>query len=144
MNATQGLVKAYRIDDAAGVAQYVAVVHGANDGCCKKPTGGDVAGFLGITLEAQATQNKGVAVQKSGIARVLGHGVITRGDRLAIYGATGDVYSVEALIAAITIAGSAVLFNVIGRAEESAVDTQVLAVWLQPETVITPSGVLDT
>jgi hypothetical protein len=97
-----------------------------------------VAKFLGVTLEAQATQYKGVAVQKSGIARVLGHGVITRGDRVAIYSSAGDVYSVEALIAAITVGGAATLWNVVGRAEESAVDGQVLAVWLVPETVINP------
>jgi hypothetical protein len=138
MNATQGLVKSYRIDDAAGVAQYVAVVQGSSDGTCAKPGGGDVAKFLGVTLEAQASQYKGVAVQKNGIARVLGHGVITRGDRVAIYSSTGDVYSVEALCAAITVGGAATLWNVVGRAEESAVDGQVLAVWLAPETVINP------
>ncbi len=129
----------YTIDDAAGVNQFVAVVQGAADGACKKPTGINVAGFLGFTKTKQATQYKGVSVARLGIARALAKGAITRGDRLNIYSSAGDVQSVEAAIAAVTVAGAAVLFNVIGLAENTtANDGDVVYVFIKPETVITP------
>lgn len=130
---TIGLVKAYKIDDAAGVGQYVAVVHGANDGCCKKPTTANAAGFLGVTLEAQANQNKGVSVCKSGIVRVKANGVITRGDRVAIASAAGDVASVEATI--VHAPGTASVTNVIGVAEVTAADKDIFPMLIQPFVV---------
>jgi hypothetical protein len=130
MNATQGLVKAYRIDDAAGVGQYVAVVCGASDGNCKKPGAANAAGFLGFTLEAQPNQYKGVAVQKSGIARAIANGTITRGDRLGIASSSGDVKSVESVVT--HAPGTASVQNVIGTAEESAASGQTFAVWIAP------------
>jgi len=134
-----GLDVTYTIDDAAGVNQFVAVVQGAGDGTCKKPTGQNAAGFLGLTKTAQAKQNKGVSVARTGIARALAKGAITRGDRLSIYSASGDVYSVEAAIAAINIAVQAVEINVIGTAENSTTsDGDVVYVFIHPQTVITP------
>jgi uncharacterized protein with beta-barrel porin domain len=130
LNQSQGLIKAYKIDDAAGVGQYLAVVCGANDGCVKKPTGANVAGFVGITVEAQANQNKGVAVQKAGIARVKGAGAITRGDRLVINGNTGAVKSAEAVVVAAP--GTASVQNVIGIAETSAADGDIFPMWIAP------------
>lgn len=114
-----GLTRAYKIEDAAGVGQFLCVVQGAADGGCKKPTAANAPGFLGVTIEAQSNQNKGVAVVKEGICRVTAQGTITRGDRLAIGSSVGDVKSVEALITAAP--GSASVQNVIGQAEESAV-----------------------
>lgn len=127
---TIGLVKAYKIDDAAGVGQYVAVVQGANDGCCKKPAAINAAGFLGVTLEAQANQNKGVSVCKSGIVRVKAHGAITRGDRVNIYSSAGDVQSIESTIVAAP--GTATRQNVIGVAEVTAADGDIFPMWIQP------------
>jgi hypothetical protein len=134
MNASNGLVKSYKIDDAAGVGQYVVVVQGANDGCCKKPAAANAKGFVGVTLEAQANQNKGVAVQKTGIARAVANGAITRGDRLQIASNAGDVKSVEASIPAAGIGGAAT-YEVVGRAEVSAANGDVFSFFIQPETV---------
>ena len=57
MGMTQGYVKSYPIDDAAGVLQFVCVVPGASDGSVKKPAAADAA-MLGVTIEAQPNQNK--------------------------------------------------------------------------------------
>ncbi len=126
-------VKTYKIEDAAGVGQYVAVVQGATDGGCKKPTAADVAGFVGVTTEAQANQNKGVSVCKLGIVRVVAGGTITRGDRLAINSAAGDVKSVEAIITAAP--GTASVRNVIGTAEASAVSGDIFPMHIAPYSV---------
>ena len=137
MNATQGLVKAY-ITEAA-VTQYMAVVQGANaDGNCAAPGAANAAGFLGFTLEPVVTANigKGVAVQKSGIARAVANGGITRGDRCVIASSAGDVASAEAAIAGtVTGAGAVVTENVVGRAEETAINGQIFAIWITPESV---------
>jgi len=133
-NASPGLVKAYHIDDAAGVGQYVAVVQGANDGCCKKPTAANAKGFLGVTLEAQPNQNKSVAVQKTGIARATANGAITRGDRLQIASTAGDLKSAESQIPAAGI-GTAATLEILGRAEVTAANGDVFTFFIQPETV---------
>jgi len=135
MNATQTLVKAYRIENAGGVGQYVAVVQGSNaDGNCQIPAAANAPRFLGITLEAQPNQLKGVAVQKEGIARATAHGAIARGDRLSIGSNAGDLASYETLIAA-GLESPATEYNVVGYAEEGAVAGQIFAVWLHPHTV---------
>lgn len=134
-----GLDLTYTIDDAAGVGQFVAVVQGVNDGSCKKPAAENAAGFLGFTKTAQAKQNKGVSVARTGIARGLAKGAITRGDRLRIATNAGDVESCEAAIAAVTVGGAAALFNVIGTAENSTVnDGDIVYVFIERQTVITP------
>jgi len=133
MNQTQGIVKSYKIDDAAGVLQYVVVVAGGSDGNVKKPTAADVAGFMGVTLEAQPNQYKGVAVQKTGIVRVKAGGAITRGDRLAINSTAGDVKSVEAIITAAP--GVASVRNLVGIAETSAASGDIFPMWIQPYSV---------
>jgi hypothetical protein len=135
MNATRGLEKAYYIENAAGVGQYVAVVQGANaEGNCQIPTAANAPRFLGITTETQPNQLKAVAVQKSNIARAIAHGTIARGDRVCIGSNAGDLASYEALIAA-GLETPATEYNVVGYAEESAIAGQVFAVWLQPHTV---------
>lgn len=136
MNATQGLIKAYRVDNAGGVTQYAAVVASSvpTNGNCSLPGALNAPRFLGFTVEAQPNQYKGVAVQKTQIARATANGTIAYGDRLIIATAAGDVKSVEAQIAA-GLQNPAIVYNVVGRAEESAVAGQVFAVWVQPETV---------
>jgi hypothetical protein len=128
----------FTIDDAAGVAQFVAVVQGASDGSCKKPTAANAAGFLGFAKTAQAKQYKGVSVARMGVARAIGNGAIARGDRLNIASNAGDVQSVEAVIAGIT-AGAAALYNVVGTAENSTTTSgDVVYVKIDPATVIVP------
>jgi hypothetical protein len=128
-----GLSRAYKIDDAAGVLIFICVVQGAGDGTCKKPAAANAAGFLGVTLEAQPNQNRGVTVCKEGIVRVVAQGTIARGDRLAIGSAAGDVKSVEALIVAAP--GAASVQNVIGQAEASAVAGDIFQMWIKPFVV---------
>lgn len=130
MNQSQGLIKSYKIEDAAGVGQYLVVVQGAADGGCAKPAAANAAGFLGVTVEAQTNQNKGVAVQKTGIARVKAGGAITRGDRLVINGATGSVKSAEAVVTAAP--GTASVQNVIGVAEVSAASGDIFSMMIAP------------
>lgn len=113
------LTKGYRIEDAAGVTAGTCLVFGANDGGCKKPTGINVAGFLGVAREDQLTQNKGVPVDKEGIVAVKYGGTITRGDRLRIHSNLGDVESCEAAIVAAP--GTAAVFHIVGKAEISGV-----------------------
>ena len=128
MGQTYGLVKAYPIENSTGVAKNVCVVQGAADGNCKLPTAQNAGGFLGVTVEAQANQYKGVAVCRTGIVNVLAGGTITRGDRVAINSVAGDVYSVEAAIDAAP--GTAKNFNIVGRAEVSAVSGDLFPIFI--------------
>ena len=138
MNATQGLVKSYKCD-APITAQYSAVVVGTSGSSpgyanCTLPAGANAKGFLGIALETQSVAGRGVAVQKNAIARAIANGAIAAGDRCIIASAAGDVKSVEALIAA-GLENPATEYYVVGRAEEPAVNGQIFALWLLPETV---------
>jgi hypothetical protein len=125
-----GLVAAYKMEDAAGVGNAIVVVQGATDGGCKKPTAANAAGFLGVTIEAQPNQNKNVAVCKTGIVRVTANGAITRGDRLVIGSAVGDVKSIESVITAAP--GAASVQNVIGQAEVSAAAGDIFPMMINP------------
>lgn len=136
---TLGLVKAYRIENSTGVAKFCCVVQGAADGNCKLPTAQNVAGFVGVTTEAQANQWKGVAVAKSGIFDVIAGGTITRGDRLGINSAAGDVRSIEALIIAAPN-GTAAIYHVVGKAEVSAVAGDQFPMSIQDYEVIQPAS----
>jgi hypothetical protein len=130
---TLGLTKSYPIENVAGVGQYVCVVQGAADHNCKLPTAANAAGFLGVTAEAQPNQYKGVSVCKTQIIRVVANGAITRGDRLVIASAAGDVKSVEALITAAP--GTAAVYNVVGQAEISAVNGDIFPMFITPFVV---------
>jgi hypothetical protein len=133
MNQSQGLVKAYTIDNAGGVTEYSAVVQGAEDGGCKIPTGANVGGFLGLTIEAQPNQNKGVAVQKTGIARARSLAGWTRGDWLGIGDNTGALTTVEATV--IHAPGTASIQYLVGIAETSANAGDIAPVWINPGIV---------
>jgi hypothetical protein len=129
--STYVLDKAYTIDDAAGVGQYLCVVRGAADGGCKKPGGANAAGFCGITQEAQSKQNKGVAVRKLGISRAIASGAITQGDRVNIAGVSGKVQSCEATVT--HAPGTAAVTEVIGVAETTSVnDGDTIYVFITP------------
>jgi hypothetical protein len=133
MGQTIGLVKSYPIENAAGVGKYCCVVQGAADGNCKLPTAQNAPGFLGVTVEAQPNQYKGVPVCRTGIYGMTAGGAITRGDRVAINSAAGDVYSVEALIEAAP--GAPARIHVVGRAEISAVAGDIFPVFIEDYTV---------
>jgi hypothetical protein len=125
--------KTYTIDNAS-VTQFAAVVQGASDGSCALPGAQNATHFLGFTQAKQANQNAGVAVRRLGISAAIGHGAIARGDRVAIYSAAGDVYSVEATVAA--GAGTASVTNVIGRAENTTANNgDVVYVWIEPAEI---------
>ena len=65
---------------------------------------------------------------RTGIVNVLAGGTITRGDRVAINSVAGDVYSVEAAIDAAP--GTAKNFNIVGRAEVSAVSGDLFPIFI--------------
>lgn len=130
MNVSETLVAAYKVEDAAGVAAYLMVVHGATSGSCKKPAAANAAKFVGFTKEAQPTQYGGAAVVKSGIARATAGATIGRGDRLVANGTDGKLKSVEALITAAP--GTAAVFNVVATAEDDAVAGDVFPVMIAP------------
>jgi hypothetical protein len=138
MNASTVLLKAYIIEDAGGADAFLALVHGANAGGCKKPTGANAVRFLGFSAERITASGRAISVAKHGIARATAGGTIARGDRLIIGGVDGKVTSAEALIAAGP--GIAATFNVVGTAEDSAVAGDVFPVWVAPSTVIVPAS----
>jgi hypothetical protein len=128
----------YKIEDVAGVGQYLAVVQGTVAGACKKPVAANAAAFLGFTQEAQANQNKGVAVRKFGISRATAAGAIALGDHVNIAGTTGKVASCEASITAVGAAGP---FHVCGIAESAAAaDGDVIMVAIRPFVVMRPAS----
>ncbi len=125
--------KPFYIDNAGGVGKNVCVVQGAANGTCKLPTAQNAAGFLGVTIESQPNQNRGVGVCRLGVFNMLAGGTIARGDRVGINSAAGDVRSVEALIIASPM-GNAVI-HVVGRAEVAAVSGDLFPVMIQDYTV---------
>ncbi len=131
------LDKSFKIEDAAGVGQFLAVVIGANDGGCKKPAGANASGFVGFTQESQTVQNKAVPVRVQGISRAVAKGSIAYGDRVQIADNTGKVQSCEAAIAAI-LQNPAALVNVVGRAMATAADGDIIPVLIQDYAVVTP------
>jgi hypothetical protein len=119
----------------AALEQFVAVVQGAADGSCKLPAAQNAAQFLGFTQAAQSHVNGSVPVMRLGISAAIGHGTIARGDHVAIYSANGDVYSVEAAVAAGLAAAAAVIYA-IGTAENSVANNgDIVYVWIQPELI---------
>ena len=113
-----GEFRTYKITDAAGVLAGRVVVQGTNAGECKKPSSADEGKAIGITQEAQATQNKGVLVKESGRSRVVAAGVIAVGDAIGIADNTGKVKSVQTDMAAAP--GTAKVVNVLGYARTAA------------------------
>ncbi|KKM05478.1 hypothetical protein LCGC14_1753710 [marine sediment metagenome] len=129
--ASYVLDKTYKIEDAAGVGQYLAVVTGAADGGCKKPAAANEAKFVGFTQEAQANQNKGVTVRVMGISRAVAKSAIANGDWVRIAENTGKIESAQAdVIAAV---GTEKVNHCIGMAEAAAAaDEDIIPVRIQP------------
>lgn len=123
--------------DASLVAlakQFVAVVAGAEDGGVAAPGAQNAAGFMGVAQTIPGAALAPVSVMKIGISQMIGKGTIAFGDAVAIYSASGDVYSVQAALQAGP--GSAKVWNVIGVAESSVtVDGDFVNVFIGADTV---------
>lgn len=131
--------RTYKETDAAGVAVHRAVVRGTNAGECKKPTAANALGCVGITIEAQATQNRSVAVQTHGpgLAEMYGSG--SYGDALNIGDTSGRLASCQTALEDVDV-NPAALVNVVAYAEEAWTQTgDVIAVRIiDPFTKVTP------
>jgi hypothetical protein len=109
-------VESFAVDVA--VTQFAAVVQGAADGSCALPSEQNVEGFVGFTQAAQSTVDDSVAVMTEGVSAAYSGGDITRGHKVAINSAAGDVYDVDAAIEA-GLATPAAVIHVIGEARNS-------------------------
>jgi hypothetical protein len=130
--------RAYKITDAAGVLQFRAVVQDGA-GACKKPAAANAAKCVGVTQEAQATQNRNVLVRESGRTFVTAAGKIDAGDAVAIGDNTGKVVSCETDYAA--AAGVAKLIYCIGFARtDAAADGDICEIEIRPHLVKTAAS----
>ena len=112
-----------KIECASGVAAYLAVVYTSTENGCDLPGGANASGCIGITLEAQATQNKAVAVRRQGLCYATIAGVCSVGDRLVINGTAGKLKAGETT-------GTTIQW-VVARAEQDATDGDVIWVTVQ-------------
>jgi len=131
--ATYVLDKTYKVTEAAGITKWRAVIPGTNDGECKLPTAANQLS-LGITQESQAKQNQNVAARKYGISRAYAKGAITKGDYVEVGDTSGALRKADLS----TVPGSATLHHVLGIAETSAADGEILFVFLSPNPVVMP------
>ena len=124
--------RTYKVTDVGGVAIHRAVVRDTNAGECKKPTAANALKCVGITIEAQANQNKGVAVQTHGpgLAEMYGSG--SHGDALNIGDTSGRLASCQTALEDLA-ENAAYLTNVVAYAE---------AAWTQTGDVI-PVRIVD-
>src|SRR4051794_24264965 len=124
-----------RITDAAGVGIYLAVVQDTAERDVKKPAAANAGKFVGITQEAQATQNKGVRVKTDGPSFATASGVIAVGDYVNIAGSSGKLASCQTSVAA-GLANPASVIYVIGQAiSAAAADGDIFEVEIQPVPV---------
>jgi hypothetical protein len=131
--------RTYKETDAAGVAAHRAVVRGTNDGECKKPAAANAGGFVGITAEAQATQNKGVSVQIDGIALAEMYGTGSYGDAVNIGDTSGRLASCQTELVDTAEAGGAYLTYVVGYAEKAWTQTgDLIPIRICPQVKLTP------
>lgn len=102
----------YKEIDAAGVGANLVVVQGTNEYECKKPTAANEGKILGVTTEAQTTQNRQVRVMHVGVARITASGAIAVGDTVNIAGSSGKIKTAN------EAAGT--LINSVGQALQAA------------------------
>lgn len=114
--ATYVLDKTYKIVNASGVGQYVAVVPTANSGECDLPANASDPSW-GITQEAQATQNENVSVRVYGISRFKAKGVVAPGDPLEIATSAGDLQKAD-----LTASG---IHFIVGYSESKLADGEI-------------------
>jgi len=128
--------RSYKIEDAAGVGKFLAVVQGSAAGAVKKPAAADEGKCVGITQEDQLTQNRSVNVKKSGFTFGVAGAAIAAGDAVGIAGNTGKLKSVQTAMAAAP--GVVAVVNVVGYAETAAaVDGDIFELEIQRFTVKT-------
>jgi hypothetical protein len=133
------MYETFRIQDAAGVSKYRAVVQGTLAGDIAKPAGAHVAKFVGITQEDQATQWKGVRVKTCGRTFAVASNATAVGDYVGIADNTGKVVSNHA--AAIAAPGEAANVFVIGVARTAAqADGDIIEIDIQPFMVKTAAS----
>jgi hypothetical protein len=126
-----GEYRSYRITDAAGVLIFRAVVQDAAAGDVKKPAAANAVGFVGVTQEAQAIQNRSVLVKEAGRTFVVAAGAIAVGDYVNIADATGKVASCNATVIAAPGAASATYVLGVARTAAAA-DGDLIEVEIQP------------
>ncbi|HZP03141.1 MAG TPA: hypothetical protein VFD30_23030 [Terriglobia bacterium] len=131
--ATYVLDKTYKVVEANGIGKYRAVVPGANDGECKLPTAANQFSY-GITQEAQPIATENVTVRKYGISRAYAKGTVNKGDYVEVGDATGALRTVDLT----TVPASATLHHILGIAETSAADGEIMFVFLSPNPAIVP------
>lgn len=85
------LDRAYRVEEAAGVARYRAVVAGNGNGTCRYPAGANAGGVLGISMHAQTHENKAVTVRRLGIAPCEAAGPVAVGSYVCVAGNDGRI-----------------------------------------------------
>jgi len=127
-----GEIRSYKIEDAAGVLIYRAVVQGTAAGAVKKPSAENEGKFIGITQEAQATQYRSVPVKESGRSfAVAATGTIAVGDYVRIADSAGKMNSAQADV--VLAPGSAKINYVIGVARTAAAaDGDIFELQIQP------------
>ncbi len=131
-----GEFRTYKITDAAGVLAYRAVVQGTNAGEVAKPSAANAGKFIGVTQEAQATQNKSVRVKESGSTFAVASGVVAVGDYVRIGDNTGKFESAQT--DAIAVPGTAKVNYVVGVARSAAgADGDIFKLEIQPFVVKT-------
>jgi hypothetical protein len=134
-----GEFRSYKITDAAGVLANRAVVQGTNAGEVAKPGAANAGKFVGITQEAQATQNKSVLVKESGRSFAVASGAIAVGDAVNIGDTTGKVASCQT--GYVATPGTAALVYCIGFARTAATaDGDIIEIQIQPHLVKTAAS----
>lgn len=112
--------------------QYLAVVQGAEDGGVALPGAQNAPKVMGITQTAQSGTGGSISVRKLGVSYAWSKGAISAGDHVAIYSASGDVYSVEAAIEAGLHNPAEVIYTV-GVAETSVTgDGMLVEIFVNP------------
>lgn len=134
--------RAYKITDAAGVSEFRAVIQDTAvtaGGAVKKPTAANDVKFVGVTQEAQATQNRSVLVRETGRTKVVAAAPIAVGDAVAIADNTGKVTTCQSDYEA--AAGVAKLLYVIGFCRTPAgADGDIFEMDIQPHLVKTAAS----
>jgi hypothetical protein len=135
-----GEYRSYKIEDVAGVYKFRAVVQGTVAGAVKKPSAENEGKFVGVTQEAQATQNRSVRVQEGGRTfAVAATGGIAVGDYVRIADSAGKMNSAQADV--VLAPGSAKINYVIGVARTAAAaDDDIFELEIQPCVVKTAAS----
>lgn len=123
--ATYVLDKTYKIVNAAGVGQFVAVVPNANSGECDLPAAAGNFSY-GITQESQTNQNENVTVRKYGISRFKAKGAVAPGDPLEVATAAGDLQKCVTT-----------LHHILGYSESALADGEIGFMFIAPHLFTT-------